>query len=194
LRPKTRKKDQTRFVIHTSERFHSFDLPFDAGGSMVVHEQPSTVDDSIATLLTHLYQAISFEEGDEPNWQGLTALFSEHARITRITHEGVDYLDPPRFLAMTRNLFEVGAYTSFYEFEVARHVQRAGDIAQVWSYYETRRNRLAQRPLSRGVNSIQLVCRGQTWRVLSLLWDEANGGASPAADGSTTRGGHHAET
>jgi hypothetical protein len=31
-------------------------------------------------LLEELYEVISFEEGDEPNWTGLQALFSEHAQ------------------------------------------------------------------------------------------------------------------
>jgi hypothetical protein len=126
-------------------------------------------DPAIACLLDQLYEVISFEEGDEPNWNGLLALFSEHARITRITPEGTDHMDPRGFLAMTRNMLELGAYTSFYEFEVARRVQRFGDVAQVWSLYETRRDRSASRPLGRGINSIQLVREGGAWRVLGLL-------------------------
>jgi hypothetical protein len=134
-------------------------------------------DPAIARLLDELYEVISFEEGDEPNWNGLHALFSEHARITRITPEGTDHMDPPSFLAMTRNMLELGAYTSFYEFEVARHVRRFGGVAQVWSLYETRRGRSASRALGRGINSIQLIREGEAWRVLGLLWDEVH--ASP---------------
>jgi hypothetical protein len=133
---------------------------------------PQLDDLAIARLLDDLYDVISFEEGSEPDWNGLSALFSEHARITRITPEGTDYMDPRSFLSMTRNMFEVGAYTSFYEFEVARQVQRFGDVAQVWSLYETRRDRTATRALGRGINSIQLIREGAAWRVLGLLWDE----------------------
>jgi hypothetical protein len=120
-------------------------------------------DPAIAHLLKKLYEVISFEE--------------EHARITRITPEGTDYMDPSSFLAMTRSMLELGAYTSFYEFEVARHVQRFGHVAQVWSLYETRRDRGAARALGRGINSIQLIREGEAWRVLGLLWDEIH--ASP---------------
>jgi len=134
-------------------------------------------DPAIARLLEELYEVISFEEGDEPNWPGLRALFSEHARITRITPDGTDHMDPSSFLAMTRNMVELGAYTSFYEFEVARQVQRFGNLAQVWSLYETRRARGAARALGRGINSIQLIREGTGWRVLGLLWDEIH--ASP---------------
>src|SRR5690242_6846970 len=111
---------------------------------MAIKNGPEPVDDpAIARLLQALYEVISFEEGDEPNWDGLRALFSEHARITRITPEGTDHMDPRSFFAMTRNMLELGAYTIFYEFEIAREVQRFGNLAQVWSLYETRRDRSA---------------------------------------------------
>lgn len=129
-------------------------------------------DPAIVAVLKRLYAVISFEEGDEPDWDGLKNVFSEHARITRVTPEGTDHLDPKSFLAMTQDLLELGAYTSFFEVEVARRIDRFGDVAQVWSHYETRRNRAAKEPLGRGVNSIQLIREQDTWRVLGLLWDE----------------------
>ena len=145
---------------------------------MPTHHHPD--DPAITDLLQRLYAVISFEEGDEPDWPGLERIFSRHARITRITHEGADYLDPGSFLAMTRSLLDVGAYTSFFEFELARRVERFGDMAQVWSVYETRRNKAAREPLGRGVNSIQLIREGDAWRVLGLLWDETH--ANPSLD------------
>jgi hypothetical protein len=159
---------------------------------MSVHEQIPE-DPAIAGLLRQLYAVISFEEGDEPNWAGLSDVFSKHARITRITPEGTDYMDPAGFLAMTKSLLEVGAYTSFFEFEVARTVERFGDIAQVWSLYETRRNKSAREALGRGVNSIQLIRERDAWRVLGLLWDETH--ADPRLDAQRvfTLGGNHGQ-
>jgi hypothetical protein len=136
--------------------------------------RPTIDDPAIAQVMNHLYAVISFEEGEEPDWQGLKDVFSKHARITRVTHEGTDHLEPTSFFEMTRNLVDLGAYTSFYEFEVARRVERFGEIAQVWSVYETRRNRGAREALGRGVNSIQLVRENDSWRVLGLLWDETH--------------------
>lgn len=129
---------------------------------------------AIARLLRKLYDVISFEEDSEPDWAGLEQVFSPNARITRITPEGTDYLDRESFLAMTRNLLDLGVYTSFYEFEVARTVDCFGSMAQVWSMYETRRNATAREPLGRGVNSIQLVRDAGEWRVIALLWDETH--------------------
>jgi hypothetical protein len=135
---------------------------------------------AIGVVLDELYSVISFEEGDEPNLERLKRLFSEHARITRVTPEGTDYLTPTSFVEMTKNMLELGAYTSFYEFEVTRRTERFGDVAQVWSFYETRRNRGARDALSRGINSIQLVIEAEDWKVFSLLWDDAH--ANPSLD------------
>ena len=148
-----------------------------------------TDDPAITDLLERLYAVISFEEGEEPDWPGLERIFSRHARITRVTPEGADYLDPGSFLAMTRNFLDIGAYTSFFEFEVARRVERFGDIAQVWSLYETRRNRTAREALGRGINSIQLIREGDAWRVLGLLWDETNADPSLDAENVFGKGG-----
>ena len=101
---------------------------------MSTHQHPD--DPKIVALLERLYAVISFEEGEEPDWAGFEQIFSRHARITRVTAEGTDYLDPKGFLAMVRSLLEVGAYTSFFEFEVARRVEYFGHIAQIWSVYE----------------------------------------------------------
>jgi hypothetical protein len=148
--------------------------------SKVAALQPGGDDPSIAALLEQLYALISFEEGAEPSWHGLERVFSENARITRITPDGTDFMDRSGFLAMTRNMLELGAYTSFYEFEVARRIERFGDVAQVWSFYETRRNRAAREALGRGVNSIQLIRQKAEWQVLGLLWDESR--ADPSLD------------
>jgi hypothetical protein len=143
----------------------------------------------ISRLLDLLYSVISFEEGDEPNWDGLRELFSSHARITRVTPEGTDHLDPSNFFAMTRDMVDVGAYTSFHELEVGRRVERFGDIAQVWSFYETRRNKNAREPLGRGVNSIQLIRENEAWRVLGLLWDETRSNSSQTSIPLQDQGG-----
>jgi hypothetical protein len=152
--------------------------------------QPFAGDDpEIARLLEQLYDVISFEEGAEPNWDGVQGVFSEHARITRVTPDGTDFMDRVSFLAMLRNLLEVGAYTSFYEFEVARRVEHLDDVAQVWSLYETRRNRGARDALGRGVNSIQLLRQQGGWRVHSLLWDETRADPNLDFDRIVVKGG-----
>lgn len=67
---------------------------------------------------------------------------------------------------------DLGVYTGFHEQEIARRAEVFGALAHVLSAYETRRSPNAVGYLARGVNSIQLLWDGTSWRVLSLLWDE----------------------
>ena len=134
-------------------------------------------DPAIAAVLERLYQVISFEEGGEPDWAGIEQVFSPHARITRVSPDGTDYLDPKTFVEMSRSLFELGAYTGFFELERARRVECFGRVAQAWSLYETRTARSAREPLATGINSIQLLREPSGWRVVGLLWDETHGQA-----------------
>jgi hypothetical protein len=129
--------------------------------------------DALDKTLREMYAAISFREGEEPDWEGMSAVFHSQARLTRITPEGVDHFNLSSFQAMAMEMLDRGVYTSFHEEEVARRAQIFGSLAHVLSAYETRRSPDALSCLARGVNSIQLLWEGNSWMVLSLLWDEA---------------------
>jgi hypothetical protein len=126
----------------------------------------------LESTLAQMYRAVSFIEGDEPDWALMNSVFLPTARLTRITPEGVDHFDITSFQAMARDMLEWGAYTSFFEVEIARNFVIFGDLAHVLSAYEAKKNAKATYPLSRGLNSLQLIWTTETWRVLSLVWDE----------------------
>jgi len=135
---------------------------------------PALADDraAIDALIKALYAVISFDEGGEPDWLRMGELFSPHARITRITPEGTDYLDVGGFQELAKESFEHGVYTRFFEIEVLRDERRFGGLAHVLSAYETRHSPSALEPFARGVNSLQLIREDEVWKVLSLFWDE----------------------
>jgi hypothetical protein len=137
--------------------------------------------ESLDGVLTRLYEVISFDEGGEPDWNGMKDVFSRHARITRVTPEGIDHLDLPTFCGMAREMLDVGAYTCFHERELGRRVDCLGAVVHVLSAYETKRHPAATDRLGQGVNSIQLVVEDGTWRVVSLCWDE-DGLRGPSVD------------
>jgi hypothetical protein len=136
---------------------------------------------SLHGVLTRLYEVISFDEGGEPDWDGMNDVFSPHARITRVTPDGIDHLDLPTFCGMAREMLDLGAYTGFHERELARRVDCLGSVVHVLSAYETKRHPAATGRLGQGVNSIQLVIENGRWRVVSLCWDE-EGLRGPSVD------------
>src|SRR5262245_21540412 len=122
-------------------------------------------------LMLAFYRVISFDEGGAPDWDRMFSLFSKHARITRVTPEATDYLDLTGFRNMAEELMEVGAFTSFYETELARRADRFGQVMHVASVYEPRVSPTAVDHLERGINSLQLVREDGRWKIVSLCWD-----------------------
>jgi len=63
----------------------------------------------------------------------------------------------------------------FYEWEIARRVERFGMIAHVWSTYASS-DRPGGEPLSRGINSIQLYFDGTRWWIMGWIYDREREG------------------
>ena len=133
---------------------------------------------SLEDLMREFYRVICFPEGGAPDWAAMQDVFSAHARITRITPEGIDYLDLQAFRNLVEELLELGALTSLYEEECERHVERYGRVFHIASAYETKVSPDAADYLERGVNSLQIIKEDVGWRILSLCWDTAALGPS----------------
>ena len=125
-------------------------------------------------LISEFYRVICFEEGGAPDFECLKALFSPHARITRITPEGIDHLDVMGFGNMVRELLELGAFTAFYEHELSRKSHRFGRVYHIASAYETKASPESLDYLERGVNSLQVLREQDGWRIVSLCWDSGS--------------------
>ncbi|MFL6543252.1 MAG: hypothetical protein ACJ8I9_08800, partial [Chthoniobacterales bacterium] len=87
-------------------------------------------------------------------------------------------LDVEGYIARVEPLFEKNG---FYENEIARRVEQFGQIAHVWSTYESRHDPNDAAPFMGGINSIQLFNDGSRWWILSIYWQhESNQHPIPA--------------
>jgi hypothetical protein len=77
-------------------------------------------------------------------------------------------MSPDEYINLAAGYFKTHA---FYENAIVNKVDRFGNMAQVFSSYESR-NAPAEKPFTRGINSIQLFYDQNRWYVLSILWDE----------------------
>lgn len=143
----------------------------------------------IDELMTLFYEVISFEEGGSPDWDSMARLFSKHARITRVTPETTDHLDLQGFRSMAEELIEVGAFTSFFEREIGRRVDRFGQVMHVASAYETTIAPDAIDYIERGVNSLQLIREDGVWKICSLCWDDHSESSVRTVQQQATRAG-----
>lgn len=126
--------------------------------------------DSVDTLIRAVYDVISGPAGTR-DWARFRSLFAEGARLIpiRVTAEGssANAMTPDDYAQRVGASFEKNA---FYESEAARRVEAYGNIAHVFSTYESRRAP-GEKPFARGINSFQLVKIGNAWKVMTILWD-----------------------
>ena len=135
---------------------------------------PADVE-SIGAILAAAYDVISGPAGKKRDWDRERSLFYPGARlIPTATVPGktnVDLaplvLDVEGYIARVEPIFEK---EGFYEKEVARRVDQFGQIAHVWSTYESRHGPSEPEPFMRGINSIQLFNDGSRWWILSIYW------------------------
>ncbi len=126
---------------------------------------------SMDSILAALYDVISGPAGKKRDWDRFRSLFWPGARLIptgrRQTGEtGIRVLTPEDYVANSAPYLEK---EGFFEREIARHADQYGNIAQVFSTYESR-HKAEEAPFARGINSIQLVNDGQRWWIVTVLW------------------------
>jgi hypothetical protein len=127
---------------------------------------------SVDSILAALYNVISGPAG-ERDWNRFRSLFMPNARLTSAekTPDGTVHVRPNSVEDYVRL---GGAYflkNGFFEKPIVNRIQIFGNVAQVFSSYESR-HALTEAPFARGINSIQLVNDGSRWWIVNILWDE----------------------
>lgn len=58
----------------------------------------------------------------------------------------------------------------FFEMEIKNVTEIYGNIAHVFTTYESRNKKEDEKPRARGINSIQLMNDGERWWIMSIVW------------------------
>lgn len=137
-------------------------------------EDVATMDSTVAAL----YDVISGPAGKR-DWDRFRSLFAPGARLIptgpRPSGEhGARVLTVEDYVQRAGASFEK---EGFFEREVSRQLERFGNIAHIFSTYESRHAKDDPKPFQRGINSIQMMNDGKRWWVLTIFWqaeDEKN--------------------
>jgi hypothetical protein len=126
---------------------------------------------SIDAIITAVYDCISGPAGEKRNWERERSLYYPGARLIPTgrpsTELAPEILDVEGFIARVESFV---TEQGFYEKEIARRVEQFGQIAHVWSTYESRHDPSDPEPFMRGINSIQLFNDGKRWWIVSIYW------------------------
>jgi hypothetical protein len=128
---------------------------------------------SLDAIMKAVYESISGDAGKARDWNRFRSLFYKGARLiptgknakTGVT--GANLFTPDEYITQAESYF---AKEGFYETEMARHVDIYGNIAQVFSTYESRHAPTDKTPFMRGINSFQLLNDGTRWWVVTIYW------------------------
>ena len=137
-----------------------------------VQAKPEDVN-SIEAILAATYDVISGPAGKQRNWDRFRSLFYPGARLIptgkRPNEQEVKarVLSPEDYIERSAPFLEK---EGFFERGVSNKIEHYGNIAHVFSTYESRRKADDPQPFQRGINSFQLVNDGKRWWVMTILW------------------------
>ena len=128
---------------------------------------------SIDAIIKSVYDVISGEAGQKRDWNRFRSLFHRDARLiptgknpnTGLT--GARAVTPEEYIKRSEPFMEK---EGFFEREKARRTEIFGNIAHVFSTYESFHKASDKKPFMRGINSIQLLNDGKRWWVMTIYW------------------------
>ena len=134
---------------------------------------------SIDAIVAAVYDVISGPAGKKRDWDRMRSLFMPGARLIPTGPRqsggyGSRALTVEDYLTRSAPLFEK---EGFFEKESARRTESFGQIAHVFSTYESRHAPDDAKAFQRGINSIQLMNDGKRWWIVTIFWqgeDEKN--------------------
>jgi hypothetical protein len=137
-----------------------------AGSAFAQQARPADVA-SVDSVIAALYDTISGPAGKPRDWDRLRSLFRPDGRMVVHSATKTSVLTVEDYIGRVTPVF---AKTGFFESEVGRKTEQFGQIAHVFSTYQSVHAPDDAKPFQRGINSIQLLNDGQRWWVESLVW------------------------
>jgi hypothetical protein len=119
-----------------------------------------------------LYQLISGPAEHERPWDEISSLFLPGARIRMEVEEEKEAVRSADW-SIDEFARDAGAHyrrAGFWENEISRRMDRFGNVAHIFSTYESRVDNPESPPVARGINSIQVLKREGSWRIASIIF------------------------
>lgn len=147
-------------------------IPMPTAGAEWPKARPEDVL-SIDAIVKAFYEAPAGEPGEARDWNRWRSLFIPDARLVAARpgaegSAGTFYLTVADYIEANKKYFEKGG---FRDTEVGRRVEAFGNIAHVWSTYESRHKGDDAQPYTRGINSLQLLKDGERYWIVNVFWD-----------------------
>lgn len=128
---------------------------------------------SIDAIMKAVYDVISGDAGQKRDWDRFRSLFYKDARLIPSGKNLTTGIVGARSLSAEDYVARASANMEkegFFEREIARRSDAYGNIAHVFSTYESLHKKDDKTPFARGINSFQLLNDGKRWWVMTIYW------------------------
>ena len=128
---------------------------------------------SIDAIIAAVYDVISGPAGQKRDWDRMRSLFVPGARLIPAVASPnggatARVLDVEGYIERSGPVLE---RNGFFEREIARKMDAFGNIAHIFSTYESKHAPTDAAPFARGINSFQLLKDGDRWWIVTIFWD-----------------------
>ena len=126
---------------------------------------------TIDGIIKAFYEVVSGDAGEKRQWERDISIHNPKAVYAYLDNVNGELQQVTMSLQdFHKRTDEMVMETDFYETEIYREVRLFGNIAHVWSTYETRL--IKNGPVARrGINSIQLFFDKGKWSIISLIFE-----------------------
>lgn len=130
--------------------------------------------ESIDAIVLAVYDVISGPAGEQRDWDRMRSLFAPGARLIPSGPRqsggfGHRMLPLEDYISTSGSVLE---QNGFFEVEIHRVTEEFGNIAHLFSTYESRHKVDDPEPFVRGINSFQLYHDGERWWILNIFWTD----------------------
>lgn len=130
----------------------------------------ATVED----ILRAFYSAISTPAGGKLDQTRLRSLFVPGGRIAASVPPNSSRVADVRFLSPEEYAAISDAHTvtsGFFDSNPANQIERFGEMAHVYSTFESRSSLDDPKPMARGIKSFELLKSANRWYIVGVYWD-----------------------
>lgn len=125
---------------------------------------------SLDAIITASYASLSHAAGKKADLERFRSLFRPGAVLMTVGNEAAG-IKTGTIEQMTKMLESTQhPERAHFEMELARRTEQWGNLAHVWSTYQSRGEGNEHSSIVRGINSISLVNDGQRWWIVSAQW------------------------
>jgi hypothetical protein len=138
----------------------------------------ASVKAELDRLMNDFFRAVSFEEGEDPPYDNIYAVFIEAGLIVKNTAATPEISTVRQFIEPRLAMVRSGELTRFNETELSESTQIFGKVAHRFNSYAKSGTAKGVPFSARGMVSTQFIETPAGWRISAMAWDDERPGLS----------------